>query len=160
MARRPHLAGTAYTTSGARLEPDGRPNRAKWSCRNAQLCGRTDAAWPLVSRWRCGPYRSSDRREGAELCRLRCACSGKSLHKVLSIRQQSRFRDVFSNVFATGLESAAVLLVDDVHAAPFPRRESLRSAAATRRTRLRYEFPGGLAKSGGKLCWLADRRIK
>ena len=69
--------------------------------------------------------------------------------------------DAYSeNLPAACLEGATFFLVDDFHAAPISRRQSLRQSPPARRTGLCNQLARSIPESGGKLCGSADGMVR
>ncbi len=90
-------------------------------------------------------------REGAESGDLGRARAFASSGRLLQIGPAGSSRSVFREVSPPHLESAALLLVDDVHAASFPGARRLRPSPAVGRTGLHHQFPRRDDVAGGEL---------
>ena len=75
----------------------------------------------------------------------------QALGSLLQIRPPRSSRSILREVSPPHLESAALLLVDDVHAASFPGRRRLRPSPAAGRAGLHHQFPRRDDEPGGEL---------
>ena len=107
--------------------PDPREGRH----RHAQLRRRADAARPALPRRRRRAHRAADRRQGAQPRGRRRARARRRARRVLPRRRRRRCSTRYSETCAAPrLARRALLVVDDVDAAPAPRRRRVRRAAA------------------------------
>src|SRR5215471_2336362 len=103
-------------------------------------------------------HRSSDGGEGPQPGRDRCPSTGKCPYPVLLLRQHSRTGSLFPGLFATGVEGAALFVVDDFHAAQISRSKSVRPATPVGRTGIYRQLERRIREPGRELRWIAPRR--
>jgi 2-polyprenyl-6-methoxyphenol hydroxylase-like FAD-dependent oxidoreductase len=125
LVRRPYLgtAPSAFRDARREVEAHRRSGDPEKHRRNAQFCRRSDAIRPAVSGWGCRAHRPADRCQGHEPGCDGCPCSRARLGEFLFLRQHGSPGPVFGNLPAAMLEGAALLLVDDLDAAPHPGRK-------------------------------------
>ena len=124
------------TTAGRSTEG---PILEKGVTRHAQLRRRADAVRPALPRRRRRAHRAADRREGPEPRRRRRA-RARARRSTRVLRDGPRRRcstPTRDTCLRARLARRALLVVDDVDAAPVPQRRRLRPPAAARAARLR-----------------------
>src|SRR5262249_2705842 len=108
----------------------------------AQLCLRADALRPSFPCRRRRPYRAADRRQRIESCGQRRALPVASFHRALRRKIRRWPRSLFRPRAGAGVESRALLMVDD-HADASDLRQQFRSQDPTRRIRLSVPLESG-----------------
>ena len=107
-----------------RLAAERRAHHPEGRHADAQLRGGADALRPAVPGRRRRAHRPADGRQGAESGGVGRAGAGAGAEGVLRARPDGMARRVFGRVPAARLEGAAVLVVDDVDAAPLSGRNA------------------------------------
>ena len=117
------------TGDGWKLDRRADPREGRH--RHAQLRGRADAAWPAVPGRRRRAHRAADRRQGHEPRDRRRARAGARARRVLRATAASDLMAAYSrHVPDARLARRALLVVDDVDAAPLPGDDALRPPPA------------------------------
>jgi len=96
------IGGTRELTEGTMLQKGITPIR-----------GRAHATWPALSRRRLRPYSAANRRKRHESSFGRRAGARAGNLRTLPLRPQRSAGALFGDVFAAGVEGAALLLLDD-----------------------------------------------
>ena len=120
---------------------------------------RADVLWPIVFGRRCRPYRSADRREGAQSGGLRRVLSVARLDRSLSHRTHALSRPLFRHGVAPGVELGAGVVVAHHAAAPLPRRGAVRTTDAAQSVRLSARLGACPGVARGAVCRLAVRGL-
>ena len=100
-----------------RMEIDGRAGDSKRRDQHAQLRHRADAVWQIVFGGRRRAYRAAHRCQRVKSRGSGCACAGTGVRRILRRRENGVAFPVFGNLFAAGMESTTIFLVDDCPAA-------------------------------------------
>src|SRR5690606_18884149 len=152
MAGRADL-GRAASASGrrCRCRPAARPRAGEGHHPDAQLRRAADALRPAVPRRGRRAYRAADRGEGPESRRRRRARARARPDRILRLGPHRPARRLLRHLSAAHLESAALLLVDDLDAAPFPRTQPVRGPAPARGAGLRHELARRLDRARREL---------
>src|SRR5260221_6324572 len=96
---------------------DARASDSEGRNGDGEFGGRADAAWTNVFGGRFSAHCAADGREGTEFGSGGRAGAGGGIQGVLREREPGTDREIFGDLFAAGLASAAVFVVDDVPAA-------------------------------------------
>src|SRR5262245_31809498 len=111
---------------------DGWPDHPEGCDADAELRGGADASWPPVPRRRCGAYRAANGCERTEPGGVGCPGARASIEGVLRAGLYEVAGRLLRRLPAPCLESAAVLVVDDIDAASLTRRQRVRPSASNR----------------------------
>src|SRR5262249_31784124 len=136
---------------GGRRAPEGGGYPGEGRDRDAQLHHRADAVRQGVSGGRRGAHRAADRGERSQSrgrgCTRARACDGG----VLQVGQRGPAARGLRDLSKTRVARRALLVVDDVDAAPLSRTRRLPAPAAAFRAGIRSQLARGGGKPGGEL---------
>src|SRR5215471_2800134 len=135
------------------METQRRTHSSKKRHTDAQFRGGSDALQPDVSCRRFRAHRSANRRQRIEPRGIRCPCACEGAERILRTSPDIVSGRVLRRLPAPRLESAAFLVVDDIHAPSIRRRNAFRSPASGCRSRLPDRFTRGDDEPGRTVRW-------
>src|SRR5262245_5714636 len=160
LARLAHLAGAASPARrGGGRAPEGGAYPGEGRDRDAQLHRRADAVWQGVSGGRRGAYRAADggkrsQSRGRGRARARARDGG-----VLQVGRRGPAAGVLHDLSTARVARRALLMVDDLDAAPLPRARRLPAPAAALRAGIRRQLARFGDEPGGELRGPAVRLV-
>ena len=130
LVRRPHLGRAAAAARPRRLDARGRPGPREGRDRDAQLRRRAHAPRASLPGRRRGAHRAAHRRQGPQPGDRRRARARRGARRAGTTSGDGAARRLLGDMPAPCLARRALLLVDDLHAAPLARGRPVRAEAA------------------------------